>query len=954
MASTTRLQTAARLGGVAGVIAAAAMFLSGGAHADQLLDGFRSPPHAARPHTWWHWINGNVSKAGITADLEAMAAIGLGGAQMFDAGLFMPTGAVPFATDAWYDHVAHAAREAKRLGLDLALANCSGWTSSGGPWVTPELAMKFVTNTAVHVSGGARFEGSLPLPPRTHGFYADIAVLAFPTPSKLAPIPDFDRQVFRRRSGEKGQTAPAPVIGISAESCVRKSDIIDLTSQMDANGSLAWQVPDSARDWTILRIGYQCNGQKNRPASPSGSGLECDKLSVRAVDAHFDAYIGEVLKRVPPEARGEHGFNGVLLDSYEVHGQNWTQGFEREFKKRAGFDITPFLPVLAGYPVESADETDRFLRRFRRTVADLFAANYAGRLHRRCRENGLTFYCEPYGNGPSDDLQYGMRCDVPMSEFWPLREPGHSLAELARTPADGRFMETRWGNRALGNSRMAASIAHVWGRPIVGAEAFTSYPSEVSGRWLQDPFSLKAQGDRVFTDGVNRMIFHRYVHQPWTPTRHPGMTMAHYGFHFERTLTWWEHGAKEWVAYLSRAQHLLQQGIYQADVLFWCGEEAPNFGSGGEVPAGYACDHCPTDALAMLNAENGLVVAPGGVRYRILAVPPRTSFSAAPAAELARLKKAGAMVVAYDEVAARLPPPDFECDDRDVTWIHRRAGDDDIYFVANPNTNANRIACSFRVAGKTAERWNAETGEVAALRFREKDGRTEIALDCAPADGIFVVFRKTPTAGARSPDDATADGIAAADLSGAAWNVSFRQTGEDTDCARAVFTDLASWTTRSDETIRYFSGTATYTLDKTLPLNLPPHATRLVLDLGDVKNIAEVTVNGRQYPALWKPPFRIDITDAAPPSSSIRLRLSIKVTNLWPNRLIGDARKPSDCRMSTRNHYKKPFPAEWPDWLLEGKPSPTGRRTFATAELWSADDIPLPSGLLGPVKLVAR
>lgn len=929
-----------------------ALFAFGAAFAaDPLLDGFRLPPHAAKPHTWWHWINGNVSKAGITADLEAMAAVGLGGAQMFDAGLFMPTGSVPYATETWYDHVVHAAREAKRLGLDLTLANCSGWTSSGGPWITPELAMKYVTNTAVRVAGGTRFDGALPLPPDVKGFYADIAVLAFPTPKETAAIPDFDRQVFRLRSAENGPIPPAPIVAFPAAACVAKGDVVVLTSRMDAGGRLAWQVPATAADWTILRIGYQCNGQKNRPASPSGSGLECDKLSTRAVDAHFDAYIGEVLKRVPPEARGEHGFNGVLLDSYEVHGQNWTQGFEREFKARAGYDITPWLPVLAGFPMESAAATDRFLRDFRRVIADLFAVNYAGRLQARCHANGLTFYCEPYGNGPSDDLQYGIWCDVPMSEFWPIRAPGYTLAGLARTPWKGRFMEARWGNRALGNGRTVASMAHVWGKPIVGAEAFTSYPTEVSGRWLQDPYALKAQGDRVFTDGVNRMIFHRYVHQPWTPARYPGMTMAHYGFHFERTITWWEHGAREWVGYLTRAQQLLQQGLYQADVLFWCGEEAPNFGTGGDVPPGYACDHCPTDVLDKLQVQDGCVVAPGGVRYRILGVPSGTC-SARPAAELARLKAAGATVVPYGDVAAQLPPPDFTCDDRDVTWIHRRAGTDDIYFIANPNTNANAIVCSFRVTDKVAERWDAETGAVSALVAHPKDGRTEIVLDCAPADGIFVVFRTHPTAGARPAGTEARASCQEMEVRGP-WHVTFRQTGEDADCAQADFPALVSWTTHGDEAIRFFSGTATYTQAAPLAFVRPPQATRVVLDLGDVKNIAEVTVNGRRYPALWKPPFRLDVTDAVAGDSG-SLRLSVKVTNLWPNRLIGDAKKPADCVWSSQNRYRKPFPKDWPDWLLEGKPSPTGRRTFATAELWTAAEEPLPSGLLGPVKLVFR
>ena len=361
-------------------------------------------------------MNGNVTKDGITADLEAMARVGIGGVQIFDAGLALPKGPVEFASDAWFDCLVHADREAKRLGIELCVANCSGWTSSAGPWLTPELSMKYVTNTAVRVKGGEKFDGGLPMPEKTNGFYEDIAVLAFPTPAfagTLHGLPDFDLQVFRGRgnfnlgAAEGGPQMPVRITDkiAPAEACIASPDIIDLTARCSRNGNelrLAWDAPPSHKAWTVLRIGYMANGRTNRSASKAGLGLECDKLDPHALDVHFDAYVGRLLKKLPKD----HALNGVLLDSYEVYGQNWTRGFDRCFAEATGYSITNFLPVLAGYPVDGAERTETFLRDFRRVISTMFCRNYSGRLRERCNENGLLLYCEPYGNGPFNDLEF--------------------------------------------------------------------------------------------------------------------------------------------------------------------------------------------------------------------------------------------------------------------------------------------------------------------------------------------------------------------------------------------------------------------------------------------------------------------------------------------------------------------------------------------------------------------
>jgi hypothetical protein len=975
---------------VAGIVSAASF-------AGLSPDEFRSPPPGARPHTWWHWMNGNVTKDGITADLEAMARVGIGGVQIFDAGLAIPKGPVAFASDAWYDCLAHANREAKRLGLELCIANCSGWTSSAGPWITPELSMKYVTNTTVVVKGGERFVGSLPAPRKTNGFYEDIAVLAFPTPKAKAAWPDFDMQVFRTRGAEVGPVKP-PRLSADAlppSACVQKRDVIDLTSSASpaASGTashppdlrLEWDAPSTHGSWTVLRIGYMCNGRKNRSASQAGSGLECDKLDAHALDVHFDAYVGEALKRL-----GKDGaFNNVLLDSYEVRGQNWTRGFEKTFAARMGYSIIGFLPVLAGYPIDDAAATERFLKDFRLVVSEQFVKNYAAQLQKRCNENGLVLSCEPYGNGPFDDLEYARFCDIPMAEFWhPTNEC--DLAALARDP-HRTFMETRWGNRSLGNGKAVSATAHVWGKRIVGAEAFTAYPTACSGRWLQGPFELKLQCDRILADGVNRMIFHRFVHQPWTsPVRCPGMTMAAYGGHFDRTQTWWDHGAKEFFAYISRAQHLLQQGTFVADVLLCTSGEAPDFGTDGEIPRGHDGDRCHPNAIAQCKVENGCVIVPGGVRYRVVGTPPRDALRPEVNAALDRLRKMGAVVVEYGGVEAALRkmdcPPDFICDDSDVTWIHRRVDGDDIYFVAVPNKDAKRVKCSFRASGRTPELWDPMTGEVSDVATEDivdsGNGQTTLFLNCQPIHSVFVVFRASRQGLTPHPPKDLAPHPSGSDpmftrsvpIVGS-WEVAFREPMATNDIAVAEYTVLESWTKSDNPDIRYFSGTARYSIKFSIPQDgvrpcggvsdgVRPQCAqdgvrpcgglsdRIYLDLGNVKNIAEVTVNGRQYPAIWKPPFVVDVTDAlvGKMSPCAPVEIEVKVTNYWPNRLIGDARLPDDCEWDDgRRSRGYPLIKSWPDWLKSGRASPTGRHAFSTCRLWAADDQLLESGLLGPV-----
>ncbi|MGQ9881806.1 MAG: glycosyl hydrolase [Armatimonadota bacterium] len=730
--------------------------------ADPLEEGFRNPPNSAKPHTWWHWVNDNISKEGITADLEAMKRVGVGGAQIFNVDVGVPSGGVTFMSDRWREMIVHAVKEANRLGIELCIHNCAGWSSSGGPWVKPEHAMLIVVTRAVQVQGPRRLSERLPQPETRVGFYRDIAVLAFPTPKGSLRI-----QNLRGKAAYDRQDGIQPVAEASAptESIIPRESVLNLTSQMDAEGRLTWGVPEG--EWTILRIGYTPTGKDNHPATPEGRGLEVDKLSREALDAFWnDGMMATVLRDIGSLAGKT--LNNALVDSYEVGSQNWTPRFREEFRRRRGYDLLPFLPVFAGYVVVSPEISERFLWDVRQTVSELFVENYYGHFAQLCRQNGLLFSTEPYGNGTFDDLAAGGRANIPMGEFWV-------------------------GGGARETCKLASSSAHIYGRTIVGAESFTATPK--MGRWQNDPYALKMLGDHIFCLGVNRFIFHRYAHQPWNNAK-PGMTMGPWGFHFERTNTWWEQ-SRAWLKYLTRCQYLLQQGRFVADICLYAGEHQPvSAPFRPDLRAiGYDYDSLNKEILLRATVRNGRIVLPSAMTYRLLVLPDTRFMTPRVLQKVAELVQAGAVIIGpkpekspslsgyprCDEQVRRLAdevwgncdgvtvkehrygkgkviwgkpvhqvlaemgiPPDFEgLPGTRLDFIHRVVGGTDIYFVSNQRQRTEWVELTFRVSGKIPELWHPDTGVIEpAPVYRFVGGRTVLPMRLDPAGSVFVVFRK--------------------------------------------------------------------------------------------------------------------------------------------------------------------------------------------------------------------
>ena len=712
---------------------------------DFLEDNFATPPPEAKARTWWHWLNGNISREGISADLEAMKRVGIQEAQIFNVGLGLPYGGVEYLSEEWMALLKFAASEANRLKIELSFHNSAGWSSSGGPWIDPEHAMQTLVFSEITVQGNQHFSAQLPLPETKHDFYRDVAIVAFPKPEGDVKIRDLDYKILGDRIRNHVVPDTKEIFGAAT---VDKDRIIDLHAKLSEEGILDWEVP--AGEWIILRMGHTPTGATNRPAIKGGQGLECDKMSKKAVELHWKGGVQPIV-----EALGEYigpTVKSCLIDSYEVGATNWTSGFEAEFERLRDYDCMAYLPSLAGYYVESPEVTERFLWDFRRTIGDLIAENYYARFSELCHQSGLTFSVEPYW-GPFDNMQVGATGDIVMCEFWTGGYP---------------FFDS---------PKFVSSIAHLNGNSIVGAESFTGI-----GGWDEHPALLKTIGDRAWAQGITRFVFHSYVHQPWNVA--PGLALSYHGTDFNRLNTWWEQG-KVYMDYIGRSQFLLQQGKSVADVLVFTGESSPNDGLlMPEVKRmGYDYDLIGVNKLFALKVEAGDIVTPAGGRYHVLVLPDQEWMRPETLEKLAEIANAGGKIIGPEplkspslsgfpkcdsqvleftndlwdtKVVQDIPiadflsgqgrPSDFSVENNDgddLNFIHRKTEQADIYFVANAKNESRSLSCRFRVTGKKPEYWNAETGEIiqAAVWKENPDGTTTVPVLLESEQAIFVVFK---------------------------------------------------------------------------------------------------------------------------------------------------------------------------------------------------------------------
>jgi hypothetical protein len=718
---------------------------------DTLGKGFAEPPATAQPWVYWFWLNGNITKAGITADLEAMHRVGIGGVLIMEVDQGAPLGPVSFAGPEWRELFKFVCSEAHRLGMQVNMTNDAGWDGSGGPWITPETSMKKVVWTETTQEGPTEFDGKLAQPETVRDYYRDISVVAFPAVGSYR-IPN-----IAGKSGLVRQDLPATAEygEAPADSIIDPAKLVDLTSKLERDGTLHWNVP--AGKWTIMRIGYTTTGVENHPSPVSGLGLECDKLSKEGSEAAFNGLMAKLTADVGPLVG--KSLVRTHIDSWENGSQNWTAKFPEEFKKRRGYDPLPYMVVYSGHVLGSLENSERFLWDVRQTIGELVADNYAGHFEELARQHGIDLSIEAYGDCVFDDVAYGGRADEPMAEFW------------------------AWpGNFTAGCVYEMASSAHVYGKHILGAESFTSTDGE---KWLLYPGKIKAEGDWALCRGVNRFVFHRYAMQPWLNAA-PGMSMGPWGLHYERTETWWEQ-SKPWHRYLARCQYMLRQGLPVVDLLYVAPEGSP---SSFNPPTGaYRADSCPAEVVEKrLKVKNGRLVLPDGVSYQALVLPD-TGVMTYPLLEaVQRLAGSGALIVGGKpptKAPGRLEQSaliDYVLDDaglarraaslwrvgvhggvsaekilngkgvvpdfvsnRGFDYNHRATSTADIYFVANPHSYSANDVCKFRVVGKHPELWNPETGATEPVPIYSASTRTtDIPLRLGPSGSVFVVFKPGP------------------------------------------------------------------------------------------------------------------------------------------------------------------------------------------------------------------
>ena len=808
-----------------------------------LAKAFTSPPRSTRPYVLWMWMGSNISKDGITLDLEAMKDAGIGGATIFSladtltpwAGVIgnSPTPEIVTFTEPWWVMVRHAARECRRLGLELILHNCAGYESSGGPWITAELAMQEIIWSKLDIEGGKPIKTSLSraqVDPHPHA--------TFPT----VYIPSLGHDGIPLVEARRSYYRDIAVIALPSEGSPPMKAVIDLTDKMDVSGELIWDVP--VGHWSIYRFGHTTTGAMIQPAQWDAMGMECDKMNTEAVTFHCNHVLKDIQKHVG-DLIGNPGLSTFYFDSYEAGDPTWTPKMPEEFKKRRGYDILPFLPILAGRSLESESRTASFRKDFKRTIADLYRDCYWATPRALAHEYGLEFVAEPY-EGPWETSEVVQYLDHANMEFWTHDEKYSPVA-----------------NRAVNDT------AHQLGQRIIGAEAFTTGPELAA--WTAHPAWLKPIGDAAFCDGVNRFNIHHFVQQPWGSQHRPGNAMGQWGIHLGRYQTWWKPG-KAWFTYLWRCQTLLQTGDF--------------------VPAS-----------------------------------DRTSAILSP--------------LATDEPNKGT---------MELKSIHRIHGSEHIYFVANLSVHEGKVRCSFPVSHLQAELWDPVWGTMKDIQSTPVAGtHTTFDLDFASTQSYFILFRKARTPLSPIPSNAPVTAVLL-ELTGS-WNVSFDKTwGGPPDIE---FTSLDDWTLRPEDGVKFYSGSAVYR--KTITLPKVNHGKNLWLDLGKVRHIATVRMNGKELGVVWTSPWRIDISSAAVPGENT---LEIEVANVWANRLIGDEREPADITWQMGDPVLKGgyFMKELPQWFLQNAPRPSkGRYTFTTWNYFHKGGEPLiSSGLLGPVKVIVE
>ena len=875
---------------------------------------FTTPEDSSKPWVYWMWLNGNVDKSSITADLEAIKKMGAAGVLFFDnrgyndQNIPMPRPRNQYLDSDWIENFSFAVSEIERLGLKISinLSSCGG--NLKGPWKVGFDAPKRLVYkiTPLEKSYSAALEKY------PSQFYKRVAVFAV----KYGGETFGSSQNWLDAGDGVYDTARNRTLVKEGGSVSRKVlEIVDLTSEVK-DGALSWNVPDGG-NWALLQVGYTVLDNRE---------YDVDILDRDAVAAHFNRFVN-VYKKNFPQAIGStitHFYNV----SWEGTMPTWTRGFEKFFKKDRGYDIKKWLPALCGFEFDATEAMRKFITDFRRARNNCFREHFYATMAELSHKEGVQWHSESGGPwsrkpavfGEADQLAFLGMNDIPQGEFWcPLKHD------------KGKMLWTQW-NRFL--VRPIAWAAHIYGRNLVSIEAFT----HMTYHWTAYPAMLKPAADFSFVMGSNFTICHTYTSSP-DSFGEPGIEYFS-GTHFNRHTTWHAQSV-EFMTYLARCQYLLRQGRPVVDFAVYNGD-VPYEGwlsFGGKISPfmrGLCYDVINNDVL--LNGakfENGRLILKSGISYKALYVAlNRREVSPKALAKILELKRAGLLVFCSPEGSSGSTPdfavkskqpvfaPSVKPDDcaglgedgtsvkqlADALWdgrdfgeycaknfvpacesekfefIARSADDAEIFFLTGEGSGNATF-----VADGVPEIWNAVDGSIAKAQTWRKtaDGRISVSLELPKNGSVFVVFRKNSDA----PNPDAFKPTKQLEISGK-WTVSFRENrGAPASIALEKLVPLNEY---PDFGVRHFSGTARYCNTFTLD-NVPQRAR---LDLPEVNYIAEVYINGQKCATLWTYPYSCDISKFLKKGEN---KIEIDITNTWYNRCVGDAAAPDGKRITSGN-----------------------------------------------------
>jgi hypothetical protein len=923
---------------------------------DTLENAFVNPPAKTRPGVFWQWNGGMISKEGLTKDLEAMSEQGIGGVmvmQMPDQAPYPQRwdfydypGKVKVLSDEWFALVNHAIGEADRLGITFSMFICPGWSHAGGPWITPRRGLKKLVYSTTEVNGPLKFNEQIPRAPRSIGRGGGNEVPDWLTQNDLHilhEIPEFYQDIA------------VLAIPSSDDRIISAADIVYLTDRMDSTGNLTYNVPNGS--WTIMRLGVASENGVNHPAPFEATGLEADRMDPEAVRIVFDGMIGRILREA--RSKGYNSFKAFETDSYEGGFQDFGLDFQEEFVKRRGYDCVPWLPSWLDKElvIDSKELTQRFRYDMTRTISELIAERFHGKLRSLADENNVEWMIEPYFMLPVDWRMMGAKSTLPGSEFW-MGKPFYLIGP-------------------------APDIAALHGLQVVWAESFTA--ESYTSAWRNSPQVLKPWGDAVFSRGINHVYMHGFAHNPFGDHLRPGFTMGYWGTQFNRHLTWWPL-ASSWHQYLTRCQYMLQQGRPVNDVLAYPAKTQPI--ASNAVESG-PFRQVVLDDEALFNRlwvrDDGRIAVKGGGNFAAITLTPGLALRPDALRKIKDYVLEGATLIGEAPPSISSSLENYPNSDHEIARLigeiwgtgvqgefnERTLGKGRIYATTRLAEVLNQITggpdvCFLDIKGKNTidftrtedfDQWGSqhsitpiETPDVQVNAIANKafltmdfthrrEGNTDIYFVCntgKEALDLICDFRVegrlpelwNPVSGKigavsswKQQDGRTKVSMQFAP--GQSWFVIFREK-----TTKEISGNLAAKAPRK-RTVKELTGpwgvhfdpawggpghvvfdrlqdwtensdngikyySGTAAYQKHFDLSELPKSVAFI-ELGEVDDLARVVLNGHDLGVVWSAPWQVEVpADVLKKSGNV---LQIEVANTWVNRLIGDEQEPEDCKL---------------------------------------------------------